>query len=710
MRRFTARLAAHGWTVWLVAICVSAIGDSIGAADRFEWQTATPESQGMSSDGLQRYRKGIEKETKALLVIRNDRVVLEWYADGVKPTDKQGTASLAKALVGGLSLAVAMNDGLIQLDDPAWKYVPEWKNDPLKSKITVRQLGSHTSGLSDSSVEGFKHTDEPGWKGTFWKRLPVPDDPFTLSRDQAGVLFEPGTKYQYSNPGIGMLTYAVTAALKNAPIKDVRALLRQRIMRPIGVADNEWSVGYGQTFVVNGLPLIGSWGGGAYTPRAAARIGRLLSRRGDWEGTRLLSEEAVRQIVTDAGLPENFGMGFWTNNGGRFPDLPRDMSWGSGKGQQTMLICPSQNLILVRNGAELSHDGQMAAEVLFDPLFAAITKPAGPPKKSVTSLPAGSPPYPPSPVIDGIDWTPASQIIRAADGSDNWPLTWADDGHLYGAYGDGKGFVPFVERKLSMGLARIEDGPESYRGVNIRSSDLEQIGDGARGRKASGLLMVDGVLSIWIRNAGNSLIAQSHDHGLTWRFADWKWTESFGSPSFLNFGRNYAGARDEFVYVYSADANDAYEPADHMILSRVPKHRLMERDAYEFFAGVGTAGNPKWSRDLADRAAVFQHPRRCYRQAITWNAGLKRYLWVQILPESTDSRGPRFQGGLGVYDAPEPWGPWTTAYFTNNWDVGPGETGSFPTKWMSDDGETAYYVSSGDDSFSVRKAQFRLKH
>ncbi|HWI59549.1 MAG TPA: hypothetical protein VNZ22_20140, partial [Bacillota bacterium] len=106
--------------------------------------------------------------------------------------------------------------------------------------------------------------------------------------------------------------------------------------------------------------------------------------------------------------------------------------------------------------------------------------------------------------------------------------------------------------------------------------------------------------------------------------------------------------------------------------------------------------------------AVFTHPGRCYRSGITYNAALKRYLWVQILPQSRHPQGPRFQGGFGVYDAPEPWGPWTTVFFTEDWDVGPGETGSFPTKWMSADGRTLTYVFSGDDSFSVRQATLVL--
>ena len=67
----------------------------------------------------------------------------------------------------------------------------------------------------------------------------------------------------------------------------------------------------------------------------------------------------------------------------------------------------------------------------------------------------------------------------------------------------------------------------------------------------------------------------------------------------------------------------------------------------------------------------------------------------------------RAAGGLSVYDAPEPWGPWTTAFYTEQWDVGPGDSASFPTKWMSADGRSLYLVFSGDDTFSVRQVVVR---
>ena len=69
---------------------------------------------------------------------------------------------------------------------------------------------------------------------------------------------------------------------------------------------------------------------------------------------------------------------------------------------------------------------------------------------------------------------------------------------------------------------------------------------------------------------------------------------------------------------------------------------------------------PDKADDVSKRSGVFTHPGRCYRSGISHNAALKRYLWCQIIPGSDT----RFAGGFGIYDAPEPWGPWTTVFFT----------------------------------------------
>jgi len=311
-------------------------------------------------------------------------------------------------------------------------------------------------------------------------------------------------------------------------------------------------------------------------------------------------------------------------------------------------------------------------------------------------------PYPPSKLISQAEWAPKESIVRKARGGDNWPLTWADDGHIYTAYGDANGFEPKLPVKLSMGLVRVEGGPDDFRGYNLRSETFEQTGEGPRGKKASGMLMVDGVLYVLVRNAGNSQLGWSRDHGETWTWSDWKFTSGFGCPTFLNFGSNYAGARDNYIYVYSHDSDSAYQPSDGVALGRVDRQKITDRSAYEFFQKLHSSGTPVWTKSVEQRGHVFSSPGKCYRTSASYNAGLKRYLMCQIVG---DQRDTRFAGGFGIYEAPAPWGPWCTIYYTTDWDVGPGETCGLPTKWMSADGMTLHLVFSGDDCFSVRKLQ-----
>src|SRR5262249_18330664 len=70
-----------------------------------------------------------------------------------------------------------------------------------KAQITIRHLGSHTSGIEDAEADDTPHERLTGWKGDFWKRLNPPSDPFTLARDETSMLFAPSEKLQYSNPG-----------------------------------------------------------------------------------------------------------------------------------------------------------------------------------------------------------------------------------------------------------------------------------------------------------------------------------------------------------------------------------------------------------------------------------------------------------------------------------------------------------------------------
>src|SRR5215213_965737 len=96
-------------------------------------------ASGLDEAKLEAWRAALAgRGTTGLLVVRRGTTTLEWYADGWNADRPHGTASMAKALVGGTSLLVAMSDGVISPDDLASKYIPGWRGAPCKAKITIR--------------------------------------------------------------------------------------------------------------------------------------------------------------------------------------------------------------------------------------------------------------------------------------------------------------------------------------------------------------------------------------------------------------------------------------------------------------------------------------------------------------------------------------------------------------------------------------------
>src|SRR5262249_32864914 len=160
----------------------------------------------------------------------------------------------------------------------------------------------------------------------------------------------------------------------------------------------------------------------------------------------------------------------------------------------------------------------------------------------------------------------------------------------------------------------------------------------------SGILAVDGGLYLWARNAGNARLARSADRGATWTWADWTFAESFGCPTFAQFGRDYEGARDGFVYVLSPDADSAYVAADRMVLARVPRRSIPDRSPYTSFAGLDADGSPRWSAEIRDRRPDFEHEGGCGRSSLSYVPSLRRFLMVQI-PYGRDAR---WKGGLAI--------------------------------------------------------------
>jgi CubicO group peptidase (beta-lactamase class C family) len=107
-------------------------------------------------------------------------------------------ASITKTFT-GIAMMQLRDRGLLKLDDPIIKYLPELKDvhNPFgdMSEITLRQLMSHSAGFRDSTWPWGGDKDWHPHEPARWQQL-VAMMPYTE------ILFKPGTKFSYSNPGI----------------------------------------------------------------------------------------------------------------------------------------------------------------------------------------------------------------------------------------------------------------------------------------------------------------------------------------------------------------------------------------------------------------------------------------------------------------------------------------------------------------------------
>src|SRR5437773_10061109 len=86
----------------------------------------------------------------SILVMQNGRTTFEHYANGGSAGGRWPIFSGTKSFWGIAALA-AMHDGLFRLDDVVSDTITEWRSDPRKSQITIRQLLSQTDGIEGAS-------------------------------------------------------------------------------------------------------------------------------------------------------------------------------------------------------------------------------------------------------------------------------------------------------------------------------------------------------------------------------------------------------------------------------------------------------------------------------------------------------------------------------------------------------------------------------
>jgi CubicO group peptidase (beta-lactamase class C family) len=252
-------------------------------------------------------------------------------------------ASMSKPITAA-ALMILVDEGKVKLDDPVEKYLPEFHNQWLsaykdndtqllrrpKRPITVRDVLSHTSGLPFASA--MEHPTLDGLP------LRVAVNSYAMTPLQT----EPGTHYQYSNAGINTGGRIIEVVSK-MPYED---FLQKRLFDPLGMKDTTFwptdeqlkrlAKSYSANKTKDGLveTTIGQLsyplndrkrqpmpaGGLFSTAGDVGRFCQMVLGGGVFEGKRILSEEAVREMTRKQTGPKiNVGYGLgWSTGGGNF--------------------------------------------------------------------------------------------------------------------------------------------------------------------------------------------------------------------------------------------------------------------------------------------------------------------------------------------------------------------------------------------------------
>ena len=344
-----------------------------------------------------------------------------------------------------------------------------------------------------------------------------------------------------------------------------------------------------------------------------------------------------------------------------------------------------------------------------------------------------------------ITWDAKSQMVQVAStkGCDSWIPTWAPDGNLYTGYGDCR--PKGVPEKIGMGFGRIS-GSTGY-GVSFAmvptgdpldwddaaaGAGVEAIGDGPLSEKPAGMLYVDNRLYYWIRNinSGGTGARLKFSDNVTSANPQFSWVSwslpEVGYASFVQYGQAYAGGPDGYVYALvpmrssaaGSVSNSAYDLVPGFGLIRGSRSDLTVQSNWDYFCG--TSSSPVWCPSVSSATNIILRAKKKFtpRAGMSWNPGLGKFMLTLVYDPtpSTTTDSPRFNGGLMVFLAPKPWGPWqkafasagtwpggssTAACGTTKW--GAGERADIPTKYMSSDGRTFYLFSSGGDCLSIAR-------
>jgi CubicO group peptidase (beta-lactamase class C family) len=343
-------------TVAILCSCISLLGQGGEIWPGASWERATPEQVGMDARVLQKALDYALTGEGSGRITRHGRLIMEWGDQKQRYDLKSSTKAIGVTAVG-----LAFKDGKIKsLDDPAAKYHPNFGVPPESNaatgwldKITLFQLATQTAG-------------------------------FDKSGGYTELLFEPGTKWSYSDGGPNWLAECVTLVYR----QDLNTLMFERVFGPIGISPSDltWRANSYRPKEIDGLKRREFGSGISANVDAMARIGYLYLLRGRWRDEQIIPASFIDMVRTvpqaAKGLPvvrsetyfnasDHYGLLWWNNADGTMANVPRDAYWSWGLYDSLIVVIPSLEIVAARAGKSLNkarNSAYTSIEPFFEPI------------------------------------------------------------------------------------------------------------------------------------------------------------------------------------------------------------------------------------------------------------------------------------------------------------------------------------------------------
>lgn len=292
-----------------------------------------------------------ERGGPAGVIIKNGYIVAQW--GDIHRVDM--TFSVSKSFLSTMA-GLAIDDGLIKnVNDTVKKYVWDGTFDGNhNSKITWDNLLNQSSDWSGTLNGLHDWADRPPKEGGIddWKNR---------------KFNEPGTVFEYNDVRVNVLAYSLLQVWR----KPLPAILKEKIMDPIGASTTWRWYGYENSFVnVDGIMMQsvsggGHSGGGIFISAIdQARFGLLFLRKGKWKNQQLLSEKWVNTVHQPSSAKNDYGYMWWLNadrkadTGKVWKDVSSDIYFAAGYGGNYIAIDNANDLVVVTRWIDDSKMGE----------------------------------------------------------------------------------------------------------------------------------------------------------------------------------------------------------------------------------------------------------------------------------------------------------------------------------------------------------------